>query len=66
MPLNKYYGGHGESVMADMQNRYGAEKGERVFYATATKRLKDVGRSVKNAQARDRITRKLKQRFTTV
>jgi hypothetical protein len=37
MPLSKYYGGKGESVMKKMKSEYGAEKGERVFYATANK-----------------------------
>lgn len=40
MPLSKYYGGHGEEVMANMRKEYGEEKGERVFYATANKRKK--------------------------
>jgi hypothetical protein len=40
MPLSKYYHGHGESVMKDMKKRYGAKKGERVFYATANKAKK--------------------------
>lgn len=38
MPLDKYYGGHGRKVMRKMKARYGSEKGERVFYATANKR----------------------------
>lgn len=38
MPLDKYYGGKGERVMAEMKRRYGSEKGERVFYATENKR----------------------------
>ena len=38
MPISKYYGGHGASVMRKMKERYGAKKGERVFYATANKR----------------------------
>jgi hypothetical protein len=37
MPIGRYYKGHGEEVMAKMKSRYGAEKGERVFYAKATK-----------------------------
>ena len=37
MPLSKYYGGAGESVMSKMQSEYGREKGERVFYATMNK-----------------------------
>lgn len=38
MPLAKYFKGKGESVMSDMQNRYGADKGKQVFYATANSR----------------------------
>jgi hypothetical protein len=38
MPLSKYYGGHGAQVMRSMKSRYGAKKGEAVFYATANKR----------------------------
>ena len=38
MPLSKYYGGHGESVMKSMVKKYGAKKGKSVFYATANKR----------------------------
>lgn len=34
MPLSS----KGESIKADFQSRYGAEKGERVFYATANKK----------------------------
>ena len=37
MPLAKYYGGKGGSVMRQMKSKYGAEKGERVFYATQNK-----------------------------
>ena len=37
-PLKKYFKGSGEEVMKDMTSRYGAEKGKRVFYATANKR----------------------------
>lgn len=40
MPLSKYYGGHGEKVMANMKKEYGEEKGERVFYATSNKKKK--------------------------
>ena len=35
-------GGKGESVMRGMKARYGSEKGERVFYATANK-MKNKG-----------------------
>lgn len=37
MPISAYFKGKGEQVMADMKSRYGGEKGERVFYATANK-----------------------------
>jgi hypothetical protein len=37
MPLSKYFKGKGEQVMSDMQDRYGADKGKSVFYATANK-----------------------------
>jgi len=38
MPLSKYFKGKGEQVMSDMQDRYGADKGKQVFYATANSR----------------------------
>ncbi len=38
MPIDKYFKGKGESVMSDMMDRYGADKGKQVFYATANKR----------------------------
>ena len=38
MPLNKYFKGKGEKVMANMQREYGAEQGKQVGYATATNR----------------------------
>lgn len=47
MPLSKYYGGHGEEVMRKMKKKYGEEKGESVFYATANKRGLDSGPSHK-------------------
>lgn len=34
MPIERYFGGHGKEVMADMKARYG-DRGENVFYATA-------------------------------
>lgn len=37
MPISKYYGGHGEKVLAEMIARYGKKKGTQVFYATANK-----------------------------
>jgi hypothetical protein len=38
MPLAKYFRGKGEQVLSDMQDRYGDDKGKKVFYATAEKR----------------------------
>lgn len=38
MPLDKYYKGKGERVMAEMKREYGDKEGERAFYATANKR----------------------------
>ncbi len=54
MPIGKYYKGHGEEVMADMKKEYGAEKGERVFYATKNARDhgKDHGKDAKKAKPR--------------
>ncbi len=43
MPVSKYYGGSGNEVMSSMKKRYGPEKGERVFYATANKRGQNPG-----------------------
>lgn len=37
MPLSRYFKGKGKQVMSDMQDRYGADKGKSVFYATANK-----------------------------
>lgn len=37
MPVEKYFKGKGEKVLADMIKRYGPKKGKSVFYATANK-----------------------------
>jgi hypothetical protein len=37
MPLSKYFKGEGPKVMGNMQDRYGDDKGKKVFYATANK-----------------------------
>jgi hypothetical protein len=37
VPLSKYFGGHGEKVMAQMQKKHGKKKGKSMFYATANK-----------------------------
>lgn len=47
MPIAKYFGGHGEEVKAAMVKKYGAKKGERVFYATANKRNQKPGEHAK-------------------
>lgn len=38
MPIGKYYKGHGEEVMSNMDKEYGAKKGKQVFYALANKK----------------------------
>ena len=38
MPISEYFKGSGEKVLASMKRRYGPERGERVFYATANAR----------------------------
>ena len=40
MPVNRYFEGKGEKVMHSMKETYGAEKGKKVFYATANKNKK--------------------------
>lgn len=55
MPLSKHFGGHGAKVMRDMKERYGDEKGERVFYATENKMKKDVD----HARKKHSISRKV-------
>lgn len=47
MPLDRYYGGHGESVMKSMQKQYGAKKGKQVFYATANRQKSAKKKSVR-------------------
>jgi len=49
VPLNKYFKGKGEKVMASMKSRYGEKKGEQVFYATANAR-KAVGPTRKHGK----------------
>lgn len=53
MPISKYFGGHGDEVMASMKETYGdTAKAKSVFYATANKRKKKPGRSSARDQAR--------------
>jgi len=48
MPLSKYFGGKGASVMRSMRKKYGSKRGESVFYATVNKmKSKDKGKSGK-------------------
>ena len=37
MPVSQYFKGKGEQVMSKLKARYGAERGERIFYALANK-----------------------------
>jgi hypothetical protein len=37
MPIAEHYKGEGSKVMKSMKERYGAEDGKRVFYATENK-----------------------------
>lgn len=53
MPVNRYFKGEGEGVMADMKRRYGPKQGERVFYATAAKKgMTPKGKSRKKSRKR--------------
>lgn len=38
MPVDKYFKGHGDEVMASMMKKHGKEAGKRMFYATANKK----------------------------
>lgn len=38
MPLKEYFKGRGRKILESMKEKYGAKKGERVFYATAKKK----------------------------
>jgi hypothetical protein len=65
MPISKYYGGHGESVMEDMKARYGSDKGERVFYATANKQKsldEHIGHTIKSIRRKHKISRRLEKK----
>lgn len=42
MPIGKYFGGHGDRVMAAMQKQHGTKAGTREFYATANKQHQQV------------------------
>lgn len=38
MPIDKEFGGNGDTVMSKMVKTYGAAKGKKVFFATMQKR----------------------------
>ena len=59
MPLSKYYGGHGEEVMASMKKEYGGKKGERVFYATQNKMKNSGGYKSKSGACESCMGRKV-------
>lgn len=44
MPVSSYFKGKGKEVMSSMMDEYGAEKGKKVFYATANKHLSMKGK----------------------
>ena len=44
MPVNAYFRGHGDKVLANMRKEYGTKKGTSVFYATANKRGMTAGK----------------------
>jgi hypothetical protein len=53
MPIDKYYGGHGDEVMSDMQDKHGAKKGKQIFYATANKKHQNPETSKKHGSLND-------------
>ena len=59
MPLSKYYGGHGEEVMASMKKEYGGKKGERVFYTTQNKMKNSGGYKSKSGACESCMGRKV-------
>ena len=52
MPISKYFGGHGREVMREMKKKYGAKKGEQVFYATENK-MKKAPKNKKAAKGKN-------------
>jgi len=38
MPLSQYFKGDGKKILESFVKRYGAERGKRMFYATANKK----------------------------
>lgn len=54
MPIDKYFGGHGRSVMADFVKRHGKKKGKQFFYMTANKRKQKPHETMAEVMARRR------------
>lgn len=54
MPIDKYYAGNGREVLGKMVSQYGRKKGEQVFYATANKAKKNLGKPPKRVNPRRR------------
>lgn len=50
MPIKKYYGGKGRTVMRKMKARYGPKQGKKVFYATRSRWRKSGTKAQKKAQ----------------
>jgi len=58
MPIERYFEGHGRSVMRSLKAKHGEEKGERVFYATANARHAHPGEEMTENQKRKRALHK--------
>jgi hypothetical protein len=64
MPLSKYFSGHGEKVMKNTKKKYGEDKAESVFYATANKKKKhEKSESKKEEKIETGPSRKLRGKF---
>lgn len=53
MPIDKYFGGHGDEVMSDMQGKHGPKKGKQIFYATANKKHQNPETQIKHGSLED-------------
>lgn len=62
MPVSEYFKGKGASVLASMKSRYGDEKGERVFYATANAHHQKPGGSSMSKAALSGLRKAAKSR----
>lgn len=52
MPVSEYFGGKGRTVMENMKEEYGDDKGKSVFYATANKKKSKKGGKKKSRRNR--------------